>query len=99
MQIYDLDVNEKPDVVIVGGVKYEIWDIPPSIYAKIQKISTKITTDEYFMNKWKDIIEELLKIRNKDVNIKYNNTTHILKIIEIITHKIRNQDDYKQEKI
>lgn len=95
MKIYDLDVNEKFDIIKIGERDYKIGDIPVWIYKKIQWLNTWFSSDRKFFEKWKEIIIEMLEIKNEDIDVSKLRKQHILKIIDIILNKIKEQDDYK----
>ena len=97
MKIYDLDVDEKFDIIKIWKREYEIWDVPVWIFERIQKINTSFITDNKLFEKWRWIIIDMLEVRNKDVDISKLRESHILQIIKIISDKIKNQDDYKKQ--
>lgn len=97
MQVFNLDENDDADIIIIWNAKYEIWDIPVRIYEKIQGIKTRLLSEQMIANKWKKVIIELLEIKNKVVEKDKISDKHILKLIEIISNKIKNQDDYKKQ--
>lgn len=96
MQIYDLDINEDFDILKVWDREYKVGDVPIWIYDKIQKMSTRFSSDKNFIKKWREVIIEYLKIKNKVVEENKISTKHIMKMIEIISNKIKKQDDYKR---
>lgn len=88
MEIYDLDIDEKIDIIKIWDNEYKIWDIKPSIIKKIQNIPTIFIWDKKFLEKWKKIIEEILLMKNKEVDMSDFSEKHISKMISIISKRI-----------
>ena len=60
----DLDANEDIEKVMINGIVYEVGDIPESILERISKIDVN---KKNVYEKRSPIIEDILKIKNKDV--------------------------------
>lgn len=90
MKIYDLDLNEEVDILKIWDKEYKIWDIPPKIIREIIEIPTIFTSNDAFINKWVIVIEKILKLKNKEVNMENFSVKHIEKIIKIISNRIKN---------
>lgn len=87
----NLDENQELYIFKLWEYSFEIWDIP-------EKIKEKIITDldtflfsnkKNTIEKWKEIIVEILKIRHKKVDITNLWEEHIKKIIDVIIKKIK----------
>ena len=88
MAIYDLDKNEEIDIIKINDKEYKVWDIPPEIIRKILKINTMFTSEDKLYKERKNIMEEILKIRDDDVNLEYVSKDKILAFAVYIQNKI-----------
>lgn len=68
MTKYNLDANEEIDDIKINGVEYEVWDIPLRIIEKILKIQTWIFKKD-LIEQWRPVCQEILELRNKDVDV------------------------------
>lgn len=68
MATYNLDANEEIDQIMINGVEYEIGDIPVRIIEKIMAIKTGFFRKD-LVEQWRPICQEILEIRNKNVDL------------------------------
>lgn len=68
MATYNLDANEEIDQIMINGVEYEVGDIPVRIIEKIMAIKTGFFRKD-LVEQWRPICQEILEIRNKDVDL------------------------------
>ena len=85
---HDLDKNEEVDIIKINDIEYKVWDIPPEIIRRILKVNTLFTSEEKLYEEWENIMEEILRIRNKEVNLKYVSKDKILAFAVYIQNKI-----------
>lgn len=90
MKIYNLDENEKVDIIIINWKNYEIWDIKPKILEKIKNLPTIWIWHKKFLQKWREIVFEILEMKNSEIDYENISEKHILQIIEIISNRIKN---------
>jgi len=84
---YDLDKNEKLDSMKINGVEYAIGDIPVKIMERIMNIETWFFKRS-ITKSWLPICEDILKIRNENVNISNITDNKLLAFINYINDKI-----------
>lgn len=88
MTIYNLDANEEIDQIKINWVDYEVWDIPVRIIEKIMKIKTGIFKKD-LIEQWRPVCQEILELRNKNVDISNLTKDKLLAFITYIKWKIQ----------
>lgn len=68
MAKYNLDADEEIDIFTINWIEYEVWDIPMRIIENILEIKTWFFKKD-IVEQWKPICQDILEIRNKDVDI------------------------------
>lgn len=88
MAIYNLDQNEEIDTIKINGVEYEVWDIPVRIMEKIMNIKTGFFKKDNMVAKWLPICQEILEMRNKNVDLTNLTNEKLFAFIEYINLKL-----------
>lgn len=87
MTIYNLDANEEIDQIKINGIDYEVGDVPVRIIEKIMKIKTGIFKKD-LIEQWRPICQEILELRNKNVDISNITKEKLFAFITYIKWKI-----------
>lgn len=88
MTIYNLDANEEIDQIKINWVDYEVWDIPVRIIEKIMQIKTGIFKKD-LIEQWRPVCQEILELRNKNVDVSNLTKDKLLAFITYIKWKIQ----------
>lgn len=88
MTIYNLDANEEIDQIKINWVDYEVWDIPVRIIEKIMKIKIGIFKKD-LIEQWRPVCQEILELRNKNVDVSNLTKDKLLAFITYIKWKIQ----------
>jgi len=87
MATYNLDANEEIDTMTINGVPYEVGDIPVRIIEKIMAIKTGFFRKD-LIEQWKPICQEILELRNKNVDLSNLTKEKLFAFITYIKWKI-----------
>ena len=87
MAKYNLDENEEIDDFTINGIEYEVWDIPFQIIEKILNIKTWIFKKD-LIEQWRPICQEILEMRNKNVDLSNLTKDKLFAFITYIKWKI-----------
>lgn len=87
MAVYNLDINEEIDNIKINGVDYEVGDIPVRIIEKIMQIKTGFFRKD-IVEQWKPICQEILEIRNKNVDVSNITKDKMFAFITYINNKL-----------
>lgn len=88
MAIYNLDENEEIDQIKINWIEYEVWDIPVVIMQKIMTIKTGYFRKD-LLEQWKPICQEILEIRNKNVDLSKLTKEKLFAFIQYLQDKIK----------
>lgn len=88
MTIYNLDANEEIDQIKINWIDYEVWDIPVRIIEKIMQIKTGIFKKD-LIEQWRPVCQEILELRNKNVDVSNLTKDKLLAFITYIKWKIQ----------
>lgn len=78
--------DEIRDIEIYGK-RYLIGDIPKEIYERVATLKTVFSTDAEFLASWRDIIQDIVSIRNSGVNIPSVTPRHIVQMTTLLSQK------------
>lgn len=87
MAVYNLDANEEIDNIKINGVDYEVWDIPVKIIEKIMQIKTGWFRKD-LVDQWRPVCQEILEIRNKNVDVSNITRDKLFAFITYINNKV-----------
>lgn len=88
MTTYNLDANEEIDFIKINGIDYEVGDIPMRIIDKIMEIKTWLFKKD-IIEQWRPICQEILEIRNKNVDVSNLTRDKLFAFINYIKWKIQ----------
>lgn len=88
MAKYNLDANEEIDLIKINGIEYEVWDIPIRIIEKILIIKTWLFRKD-LLEQWRPICQEILEMRNKDVDVSNMTKDKLFAFITYVKWKIQ----------
>lgn len=88
MATYNLDANEEIDQIKINGIEYEVGDIPVRIMEKIGQIKTWFFRKD-LENQWRPICQEILEIRNENVDLSNLTKEKLYAFIQYIQWKLQ----------
>jgi hypothetical protein len=88
MAVYNLDINEEIDYIKINWIDYEIWDIPVKIIEKVMTIKTWLFRKD-IIEQWRPICQEILELRNKNIDLSNITKEKLFAFIGFIQWKIQ----------